>query len=45
MAAKKNYHKPPEDPRTIGSGLKAHGRARRERLPVASCRAIARDGA
>jgi hypothetical protein len=26
MAAKKNYHKPAEDPRTIGGGLKAAGR-------------------
>jgi hypothetical protein len=30
--AKKNYHKPPEGPRTIGGGLKAQGRARREKL-------------
>jgi ParB-like nuclease family protein len=30
--AKKNYHKPPEDPRTIGGGLKAQGRERREKL-------------
>jgi hypothetical protein len=30
MAAKKNYHKPAEDPRTIGGGLKAARRARRE---------------
>ncbi len=30
--AKKDYHKPPEDPRTIGGGLKAQGRARREKL-------------
>ncbi len=30
--AKKNYHKPAEDPRTIGGGLKAAGRARREKL-------------
>jgi hypothetical protein len=29
---KKNYHKPPEGPRTIGGGLKAQGRARREKL-------------
>jgi hypothetical protein len=29
MAAKKNYHKPPEDPRTIGGGLKAQDSARR----------------
>jgi hypothetical protein len=34
MAAKKNYHKPPEDPRTIGGGLKAQGRARREKLQL-----------
>jgi hypothetical protein len=32
MAAKKNYHKPAEDPRTIGGGLKAAGRERREKL-------------
>jgi hypothetical protein len=30
--AKKDYHKPPEDPRTIGGSLKAAGRARREKL-------------
>src|SRR4029077_20895541 len=29
---KKNYHKPAEDPRTIGGGLKAQGRERREKL-------------
>jgi hypothetical protein len=34
MAAKKNYHKPAEDPRTIGGGLKAAGRARREKLQL-----------
>jgi DNA modification methylase len=34
MAAKKNYHKPPEDPRTIGGGLKAAGRERREKLSM-----------
>jgi hypothetical protein len=34
MAVKKNYHKPPEDPRTIGGGLKAQGRARREKLQL-----------
>ena len=34
MAAKKNYHKRPEDPRTIGRGLKAAGRARREKLQL-----------
>ena len=28
--AKKDYHKPPEDPRTIGGGLKAQGPAARE---------------
>ena len=32
MAAKKNYHEPSEDPRAIGGGLKAQGRARREKL-------------
>jgi len=26
MTAKKNYHKPPEDPRTIGGGLEEEGR-------------------
>ena len=45
MAAKKNYHKPSGRPAHHRGGLKAHGRARREKLPVASCRAIARDGA
>ena len=34
MAAKKDYHKPAEDPRTIGGGLKAQGRARREKLQM-----------
>jgi hypothetical protein len=34
MAAKKNYHKPAEDPRTIGGGLKAAGRERREKLSM-----------
>jgi hypothetical protein len=34
MAAKKNYHKPAEDPRTIGGGLKVQGRARREKLQM-----------
>jgi hypothetical protein len=34
MTAKKNYHKPAEDPRTIGGGLKAQGRARREKLQM-----------
>jgi hypothetical protein len=34
MAAKKNYHKPAEDPRTIGGGLKAAGRERREKLQM-----------
>jgi hypothetical protein len=34
MAAKKNYHKPPEDPSTIGGGLKAAGRERREKLSM-----------
>jgi len=32
MTAGTNYHKPPKDPRTIGGGLKAHGRARCEKL-------------
>ena len=32
--AKKNYHKPAEDPRTIGGGLKAQGRERREKLQM-----------
>lgn len=30
--AKKDYHKPPEDPRTIGGELKQRGRERREQL-------------
>jgi hypothetical protein len=34
VTAKKNYHKPAEDPRTIGGGLKAQGRARREKLQL-----------
>jgi hypothetical protein len=34
MAAKKHYHKPAEDPRTIGGGLKAAGRERREKLQM-----------
>ena len=34
MTAKKNYHKPAEDPRTIGGGLKAQGRERREKLQM-----------
>jgi hypothetical protein len=34
MATEKNYHKPPEDPRTIGGGLKAQGRERREKLQM-----------
>ena len=34
MATKKNYHKPPEDPRTIGGGLKAQGRERREKVQL-----------
>jgi ERCC4-related helicase len=34
MTAKKNYHKPAEDPRTIGGGLKAAGRERREKLQM-----------
>ena len=32
MTTKKNYHKPAEDPRTIGGGLKAQGRERCEKL-------------
>jgi hypothetical protein len=32
--AKKNYHKPAEDPRAIGGGLKAQGRERREKLQM-----------
>jgi hypothetical protein len=34
MAAKKNYHKPAEDLRTIGGGLEAAGRERREKLQM-----------
>ena len=34
MSAKKNYHKPAEDPRTLGGGLKAQGRERREKLQM-----------
>ena len=33
MAAKKNYHKPAEDPRTIGGGLRA-SLAREEWLEI-----------
>jgi hypothetical protein len=34
MAPKKDYHKPAEDPRTLGGGLKAQGRERREKLSM-----------
>ena len=35
--AKKDYHKPPEDPKTIGGGTQGRGRERREaRLDAAA---------
>jgi hypothetical protein len=34
MAAKKDHHKPAEDPRTLGGGLKAARRERREKLSM-----------